>query len=89
MAKRLCYLSILQIAHGRYDGILGQPWLHWFSADLRYDRLGPTFLQAFPSGDKAGAFISVAITSISDPRNTDKLLLTGEAVCVPSLVSGF
>lgn len=66
--------------HGRYDGILGQPWLHWFSADIRYDRLGPTYLQAFPSGDKAGAFISVAITSIADPRNADKLLLTGEAV---------
>lgn len=65
--------------HGRYDGILGQPWLHWFSADLRYDRLGPTYLQAFPSGDKAGAFISVGITSINDPRNADKLLLTGEA----------
>lgn len=66
--------------HGRYDGILGQPWLHWFSADIRYDRLGPTYLQAFPSGDKAGAFISVAITSIADPRNTDKLLLTGDAI---------
>lgn len=69
--------------HGRYDGILGQPWLHWFSADLRYDRFGPTFLQAFSSGDKTGAFISVAITSIDDPRNASKLVLTNEVVDVP------
>lgn len=81
------HFFVSTMEHGRYDGILGEPWLQWFSADIRHDRFGPTYLQAFPSGDKTGAFISVAITDSKDPRNADKLVLTSEAVYNAS--SGF
>ncbi|EKM51436.1 uncharacterized protein PHACADRAFT_129400 [Phanerochaete carnosa HHB-10118-sp] len=62
--------------HGAYDGILGQPWLSWFSADVSYNRAGPTYLRAYPSGDKTGAFISIEICQTNHPRNTDRLILT-------------
>ena len=65
--------------HGAYDGILGQPWLTWFSTDVSYNRAGPTYLRAYPSGDKTGAFISVEICETNHPRNTDRLVLTSSA----------
>ena len=73
------HFFVSTMEHGRYDGILGELWLQWFSADIKHDRFSPTYLQAFPSGDKTGAFISVAITNYKDPRNADKLVLTAEA----------
>ncbi|KIP01262.1 hypothetical protein PHLGIDRAFT_80798 [Phlebiopsis gigantea 11061_1 CR5-6] len=65
--------------HGPYDAILGQPWLSWFSCDIQYNRNGSTFLRAHTSGDKNGAFASVEICKASAPRNTDRLVLTGNA----------
>ncbi|KIP01283.1 hypothetical protein PHLGIDRAFT_39869, partial [Phlebiopsis gigantea 11061_1 CR5-6] len=65
--------------HGPYDGILGQPWLSWFSSDIVYNRGGPTYLRAYPAGDKTGPFASVEICKSNAPRNADKLVLTGDA----------
>nr|AAZ28941.1 Gag [Phanerochaete chrysosporium RP-78] len=65
--------------HGDYDGILGQPWLDWFSADVSYNRGGPTNLVAYPSGDKKGAHTSVEICGAYNPRNADRLILTSHA----------
>lgn len=70
--------------HGQYDGILSQPWLHWYSANINYNRNNSTYLQAFTSGNKTGGFISIPIALIEDPHNTDHLLLTSEASTTPS-----
>ncbi len=66
--------------HGAYDGILGQPWLSWFSTSIDSQRGGPTHLHAFPSGDKTGACASVVIVQADHPRSRDRLVLTGDHV---------
>lgn len=65
--------------HGPYDGILGQPWLSWYSCDIQYNRAALTYLRAYASGDKTGPFISLEICKAKNPRNTDRLVLTGGA----------
>ncbi|KAI9063703.1 hypothetical protein FKP32DRAFT_1603559 [Trametes sanguinea] len=65
---------------GHYDGILGQPWLEWYSANIQYNRGGPVVLQAYPSGDKSGASANVKICESENPRNANRLVLTTHAV---------
>ncbi|KAL4248785.1 hypothetical protein ABKN59_008346 [Abortiporus biennis] len=60
--------------HGQYDGILGAPWLQWFSAEISFHRMGPTYLTAYPSGDKTGPFAQEAICQTRNPRDQDKLV---------------
>ncbi|KAI0323294.1 hypothetical protein GY45DRAFT_1408148, partial [Cubamyces sp. BRFM 1775] len=62
----------------QYDGILGQPWLAWYSASIQYTRGGPVFLVAYPSGSREGAFARVQICDAGNPRNADRLVLTAE-----------
>lgn len=66
--------------HGNYDGILGQPWLNWFSADISYNRGGVTHLRAYVGGDKTASFSSIEIARANNPRNADRLALTSEAL---------
>jgi hypothetical protein len=33
------------------DVLLGQPWLHWYSANLAYSRKGSTLLKLWKNGD--------------------------------------
>ncbi|KAI0323387.1 hypothetical protein GY45DRAFT_1406736 [Cubamyces sp. BRFM 1775] len=63
----------------QYDGILGQPWLAWYSASIQYTRGGPVHLIAYPSGSLDGAFARVLICKAENPRNADRLVLTTDA----------
>ncbi|OSC96480.1 hypothetical protein PYCCODRAFT_1331315, partial [Trametes coccinea BRFM310] len=67
------FVSRSEKAH--YDGILGQPWLEWYSANIQYSRGGPVTLQAYPTGDKNGAYASVKICAAENPRNSARLVL--------------
>ncbi len=73
--------------HGAYDGILGQPWLSWFSTSIDSQRGGPTYLHAFPSGDKTGACASVVIVQADHPRSRSKLVLTSDHIYEESAAS--
>ncbi len=59
---------------GDHDVILGQPFLHWYSARMDYDRKGPTKLILWKTGDRDDPpTISITITDPTDPRNTSKI----------------
>ncbi|TFY61409.1 hypothetical protein EVJ58_g4517 [Rhodofomes roseus] len=59
---------------GRHDGILGQPWLQWFSSRLEYARNGGQELVVFPSGDPNSDPMRIRIVGMADRRNVDKLV---------------
>ena len=62
-----------------HEGILGQPWLSHFSAQINYVQGGDVELTVFPTGIKTGPSVSLSIASSGHPRNADRLLLTGRA----------
>ncbi len=58
---------------GEHDIILGQPFLHWYSARIDYNRNAPTKLILWKNGDRdEPPTISITITDPTDPRNTSK-----------------
>lgn len=70
----------------RYDGIIGQPWLKWYAVNVGYSRGGEVTLEAFITGDREGASVSVPIVKAEDPRNFDRLVLTSQACPGPDFV---
>ena len=54
---------------GQHDGILGQPWLLWFSSRLEYTRGGGQDLVAFPGGDPDGQPVRVRVAGVANRRN--------------------
>ncbi|EPS97586.1 hypothetical protein FOMPIDRAFT_52139 [Fomitopsis schrenkii] len=54
---------------GRHDGILGQPWLLWFSSRLEYTRGGGQDLVAYPGGDSKGEPVRVRVAGVANRRN--------------------
>ena len=61
----------------QHDGILGQPWLSHFSAQIGYTQGGSVELTVFPTGIKTGPSISLSIATATHPRNAESLVLTG------------
>ncbi len=70
------HFFVSSVARGVHDGILGQPWLSFFSAQFDYARDGTTLLRAYPSGSRDGASVTVEICKANHPRNADRLVLT-------------
>ena len=62
-----------------HEGILGQPWLSHFSAQINYTQGGDVELTVFPTGIKTGPTVSLSIATSEHPHNADRLLLTGRA----------
>ncbi|EMD31743.1 hypothetical protein CERSUDRAFT_77998 [Gelatoporia subvermispora B] len=60
---------------GTHDGILGQPWFHWFSCRVDYDRFGTMEVEAWPTGVKTDKLIKLRAAGIDLARNTDRLVL--------------
>ncbi len=59
---------------GEHDLILGQPFLHWYAAQMEYDKNGATKLVLWKDGDRTHPpTVSITITDPSDPRNTSKI----------------
>lgn len=54
---------------GRHDGILGQPWLLWFSSRLEYERGGGQDLVVFPKGDVLAEPVRVRVAGVANRRN--------------------
>ncbi|KZT07976.1 uncharacterized protein LAESUDRAFT_698039 [Laetiporus sulphureus 93-53] len=61
--------------YGSHDGILGQPWLQWFSAHIEYQRGGSVKLVAYPFGDSTRKPVKAQVVGISHQRNTDRLVM--------------
>ncbi|EMD37676.1 hypothetical protein CERSUDRAFT_73522 [Gelatoporia subvermispora B] len=60
---------------GVHDGILGQPWFHWFSCRVDYDRFGTMEVEAWPTGVKTDKSIKLRAAGIDPARNADRLVL--------------
>ena len=54
---------------GRHDGILGQPWLLWFSSRLEYERGGGQDLVVFPGGNVSADPVRVRVAGVANRRN--------------------
>ncbi|RDX55393.1 hypothetical protein OH76DRAFT_1338731 [Lentinus brumalis] len=78
------HFFVSSVARGIHDGILGQPWLSFFSAQFDYARDGTALLRAYPSGNRDGASITLEICKANHPRNADRLVLTASVEEVPN-----
>ncbi|KAI0704768.1 hypothetical protein C8Q76DRAFT_588449, partial [Earliella scabrosa] len=58
-----------------YDGILGQPWLSYFAAEVSYETSGDSSLTAYPSRSRSGPSVTLQICTAGHPRNADRLVL--------------
>ncbi|KAJ8454791.1 hypothetical protein ONZ51_g12825 [Trametes cubensis] len=65
------HFFVSEVERPQYDGILGQPWLAWYSASIQYTRGGPVFLVAYPSGSREGAFARRSLRTLTIHRIFD------------------
>ncbi|KAF9800345.1 hypothetical protein IEO21_10382 [Rhodonia placenta] len=64
---------------GKQDIILGQPWLQWYAAMIRYSRAGPMTLTIYPKGDEGdGPAVSLKLVAPHHDRNVDRLVQSYE-----------
>lgn len=62
---------------GKQDVILGQPWLQWYAATIKYACSGPVSITLSPEGDELGGpSISLRLIGQNDSRNVDRLVHT-------------
>ena len=54
---------------GCHDGILGQPWLLWFSSRLKYECGGGQDLVVFPGGNVSADPVRVRVAGVANCRN--------------------
>ncbi|EMD31014.1 hypothetical protein CERSUDRAFT_100811 [Gelatoporia subvermispora B] len=69
---------------GAHDGILGQPWFHWFSCRVDYDRFGTMEVEAWPSGVKSDKSVKLRAAGIDSTRNADRLVLSAASELSPA-----
>ncbi|KAI0753281.1 hypothetical protein C8Q80DRAFT_1267694 [Daedaleopsis nitida] len=75
-------------SNGIYGGILGQPWLAYFAANIQYERSGETVLTVFPSGNsKNCGGVAITVCPKNHPRNA--LVLTSQVVPPVDTEQGF
>ncbi|KZT05481.1 uncharacterized protein LAESUDRAFT_760351 [Laetiporus sulphureus 93-53] len=60
---------------GHHDGILGQPWLQWYSAQIDYTRRVSADLLAYPSEDRTSKCLRICLIGVDNSRNSDRLIM--------------
>ncbi|KAI0739244.1 hypothetical protein C8Q80DRAFT_1275387 [Daedaleopsis nitida] len=82
------FFVLSALGNGIYGGILGQPWLAYFAANIQYERSGETVLTVFPSGNsKGGGGVAIAVSPKNHPRNA--LVLTSRVEPPADAQQGF
>ncbi|KAF8994319.1 hypothetical protein BDZ89DRAFT_1150131 [Hymenopellis radicata] len=76
-----------------FDIILGQPFLHYFSASINYSRSGQVMLLLWKDGNRDGGppTISISIVNLTDVRNKFELarsthMSRGNMTCIQEVV---
>ncbi|PIL28588.1 hypothetical protein GSI_08629 [Ganoderma sinense ZZ0214-1] len=59
----------------QHEGILGQPWLSHFSAQISYAQGGDVELTVYSTGAKSGPSVSLTIASANHPRNVESVVM--------------
>lgn len=59
---------------GKFDVILGQPWIQWFASRIDYDRTGAMFMTLWKDGDRSQPpTLSLTLARPHHERNTERI----------------
>ncbi|EIM79438.1 uncharacterized protein STEHIDRAFT_163628 [Stereum hirsutum FP-91666 SS1] len=59
---------------GKFDVILGQPWIQWFATRIDYDRSGAMFMTIWKDGDRSQPpTLSITLAKPHHEKNMDKI----------------
>lgn len=66
---------------GKFDVILGQPWIQWFATRIDYDRSGAMYMTIWKDGDRSQPpTLSITLAKPHHEKNTDRISNSASAV---------